>query len=80
MELPNYIRKKMSLFERFKLFRYKQGLKTSMAKMDYYIVRMTHGRKNLTYITRKCCAYEKLMYYYDGKIEEYQKKMCTKYA
>jgi hypothetical protein len=71
MELPNYIRKKMSLFERFKLFRYKRGLKTSMSKLDYYIVRVTH---------LKCCKYETLMYYYDGKIEEYQKKMCTKYA
>ena len=71
MELPNYIRKKMSLFERFKLFRYTLGLKTSMAKLDYYLIREMH---------LKCCRYETLMYHYDGKIEDYHKKMCTKYA
>lgn len=71
MELPNYIRNKMSPFQRFKLFMYKRGLKRSMAKMDYYIVRAAH---------LECYKYEKLMYYYDGKIEDYHKKMCTKYA
>ena len=71
MELPNYIRNKMSLFQRFKLFMYTRGLKRSMAKLDYYIVRMTH---------LKCYKYETLMYYYDGKIEEYHKKMSKRYA
>ena len=66
MNLPDYIRKKMTLYEYIKFWYIQKRTIKTMKKMDHHI-----------YNAKK---YEDLMYKSDEYVVKYTNKMCIKYA
>jgi hypothetical protein len=66
MNLPDYIRKKMTLHEYIKFWYIQKRTTKKMKRMDYHI--------------SKAKKYEDLMYKSDDYVVKYTNKMCIKYA
>ena len=71
MNVPKYVRKRMSIRERFKFWYLRNKSLRMMKKMAYHILHGNH---------KKACDYEDLMYKYDNTFSEFANKMFIKYA